>query len=65
MLERCLEEEEAPSVDERLVRVVRIIVEQYDGDVGAFVEWIRRRAEVDREDEAGAKAISEPELYQP
>jgi len=29
-------------VDERLARVVRIIVEQYDGDVKAFVESIMR-----------------------
>jgi hypothetical protein len=34
-------------MDERLTRVVRIIVEQYDGDVEAFVESIRYRAEVD------------------
>jgi hypothetical protein len=35
-------------VDERLARVVRIIVEQYDGDVKAFVESIRYRVEVNR-----------------
>ena len=29
-----------------LARVVRIIVEQYDGDVKAFVDSIRYRAEV-------------------
>ena len=35
-------------VDERLVRVIRIIVEQYDGDVKAFVESTRYRVEVNR-----------------
>jgi len=43
MLDKSLEEERAPGVDERLARVVRIIVEQYDGDVKAFVESIRYR----------------------
>jgi hypothetical protein len=43
MLDKGLEEEQAPRVDERLARVVRIIVEQYDGDVKAFVESIRYR----------------------
>jgi len=43
MIAKCLKEEQVPGVDERLVRVVRIIVEQYDGDVRAFVESIRRR----------------------
>ena len=42
MLDKSLEEE-ARRVDERLGRVVRIIVEQYDGDVKAFVESIRYR----------------------
>jgi len=41
MLDKRLEQEQAPRVDERLARVVRIIVEQYDGDVKAFVESIR------------------------
>ena len=31
-----------------MARVVRIIVEQYDGDVKAFVESIRYRVEVNR-----------------
>jgi hypothetical protein len=48
MLDKSLEENQALSVDERLVRVVRIIVEQYHGDVRAFVESIRYREEVDR-----------------
>jgi hypothetical protein len=48
MLDKGLEEEQAPKVDERLARVVRIIVEQYDGDVKAFVESIRYRVEVNR-----------------
>jgi hypothetical protein len=43
MLDKNLEEEQAPRVDERLARVARIIVEQYDGDVKAFVESIRYR----------------------
>ena len=38
-------------MDERLARVVRIIVEQYDGDVKAFVESNRYRAEVSRKNE--------------
>ena len=33
-------QEQSPRVDDRLARVVRIIVEQYDGDVKAFVESI-------------------------
>jgi hypothetical protein len=41
MLDKNLEEEQCPRVDERLARVARIIVEQYDGDVKAFVESIR------------------------
>ena len=48
MLNKSLEEEQASRVDERLARVVQIIVEQYDGDVKAFVESIRYRVEVDR-----------------
>jgi len=43
MLDKGLEEEQIPSVDERLASVVRIIVEQYDGDVKAFVESNRYR----------------------
>ena len=43
MLDKNLEEEQALRVDERLARVARIIVEQYDGDVKAFVESIRYR----------------------
>ncbi len=48
MIDKCLKEEQVPGVDERLVRVVRIIVEQYDGDVRAFIESIRRRLDVIR-----------------
>ena len=43
MLDKSLKEEQALWVDERLTRVVRIIVEQYDGDVKAFVESNRYR----------------------
>ena len=52
MLDKRLEEEHAPRVDERLAGVVRIIVEQYDGDVKAFVDSIRYRTEVNRKAEA-------------
>jgi hypothetical protein len=48
MLDKSLEEEQALRVDERLARVVQIIVEEYDGDVRAFVESIRYRVEVNR-----------------
>jgi hypothetical protein len=48
MLNKVLEAEQAMMVDERLAMVARIIVEQYDGDVEAFVESIRYRVEVDR-----------------
>ena len=52
MLDKSLEEEQAPRVDERLARVVRIIVEQYHGDVKAFVESIRYTVEVNQKAEA-------------
>jgi hypothetical protein len=45
MLDKSLEEEPAPRVDERLSRVVQIIVEQYDGNVNTFVESNRYRIE--------------------
>ena len=54
MLHKSLEEERAPRVDERLARVVRIIVEQYDGDVKAFVESNRYKIEVNRKAEAAS-----------
>ena len=54
MLHQILEEERAPGVDERLARVVRIIVEQYDGDVRAFVESNRYKIEVNRKAEAAS-----------
>jgi hypothetical protein len=47
-------QEQAPRVDERLARVVRVIVEQYDGDVKAFVDSIRYRTEVNRKAEAAS-----------
>ena len=52
MLDKNLEDKQALSVDERLASVVRIIVEQYDGDVKAFVESNRYKIEVNRK--AGA-----------
>ena len=54
MLDKRLEQEKAPRVDERLARVVRIIVEQYDGDVKAFVDSIRYRTEVNRKAEVAS-----------
>ena len=62
MFDKSLEEEQALSVDERLVRVVRIIVEQYDGDVKAFVESIRYRVEVNRRAEVASENRSEAAL---
>ena len=47
-------QEQAPRVDDRLARVVRIIVEQYDGDVKAFVESNRYRIEANRRTEAAS-----------
>ena len=47
-------QEQVPGVDDRLARVVRIIVEQYDGDVKAFVDAIRYRTEVNRKAEAAS-----------
>ena len=54
MLDKNLEQERAPRVDERLARVVRIIVEQYDGDVKTFVESNRYRIELNRKAEAAS-----------
>jgi len=54
MLDKRLEQEQAPRVDERLARVVRIIVEKYDGDVKAFVDSNRYRIEVNRKAEAAS-----------
>ena len=54
MLDRSLREEQVFRVDERLTRVVRIIVEQYDGDVRAFVESIRYTVEVNRKAQAAS-----------
>jgi hypothetical protein len=56
MIDKCLKEEQVPGVDERLVRVVRIIVEQYDGDVRAFIESIRLRLHVMRRAEGPGQA---------
>jgi len=54
MLDRSLIEEQVQRVDERLASVVRIIVEQYDGDVKAFVESNRYKIEVNRKAEAAS-----------
>jgi hypothetical protein len=48
MLYKTQVEEQTSRVDERLSKVVKIIVEQYDGDVKAFVETMRYRIDVDR-----------------
>ena len=62
MLDKSLKEERAPGVDERLARVVRIIVEQYDGDVKAFVESNRYRIEANRRTEAASDPGDEAAL---
>ena len=62
MLDKRLEQEQAPRVDERLARVVRIIVEQYDGDVKAFVDSIRYRTEVNRKAEVASDHSDEAPL---
>ena len=54
MLNKSLEETQALRVDERLAMVARIIVEQYDGDVKAFVDSTRYRIEVNRKAEAAS-----------
>jgi hypothetical protein len=54
MLDRSLKEEQALRTDERLTRIVRMISEQYDGNVKAFVESIRYRAEVNRKTQAAS-----------
>ena len=54
MVDKRLKQEQAPRVDERLARVVRIIVEQYDRDVKAFVDSIRYKTEVNRKAEAAS-----------
>jgi hypothetical protein len=48
MLDKNFEDKRTPRVDERLAIVVRIIVEQFDGDVKAFVESNRYRLEANR-----------------
>jgi hypothetical protein len=62
MLDKNLEVEQVSRVDERLAMVARIIVEQYDGDVKAFVESIRYRAEVNRKAAAASDQGDEAAL---
>ena len=62
MLDKSREEEQAQGVDGRLASVVRIVVEQYDGDVKAFVESIRHRIEVNRKAEAASDHSDEAAL---
>jgi hypothetical protein len=54
MLDKRFEQEQASRVDDRLARVARIIVEQYDRDVKAFVDSNRYRTEVNRQAEAAS-----------
>jgi hypothetical protein len=63
MLYKRLEQEQAPRVDERLAKVVRIIVEQYDGDVKAFVDSIRDTIEINRKAEAASDHGDEAPLH--
>ena len=63
MLDKRLEQEQTPRVDERLARVVRIIVEQYDRDVKAFVDSIRYRTEVNRNAQAASDHGDEAPLH--
>jgi hypothetical protein len=62
MLDKTLEQEQAPKVDERLARVVRIIVEQYDRDVKAFVDSNRYKKEVNQKAEAASDPGDEAPL---
>lgn len=55
-------QEQAPRVDDRLARVVRIIVEQYDGDVKAFIDSIRNKIEVNRKAEVPSDDSDEAPL---
>ena len=63
MLDKGLEQEQAPGVDERLAKIARIIVEQYDGDVKAFVDSIRYRREVNRKAEVALARGDEAPLH--
>jgi hypothetical protein len=62
MLDKGLEEEQVHTVDARLARVVQIIVEQYDGDVKAFVESNRYKTEMNRKAEAASDDGDEASL---
>jgi len=62
MLDKNFEEKHAPRVDGRLARVVQVIVEQYDGDVKAFVESIRDKTEMNRKAEAASEVGDEAAL---
>jgi hypothetical protein len=62
MLDQRVENEQAPTVDERLARIIQIIVEQYDGDVKAFVESIRCRTEMNPKIEAASEDDAEAAL---
>jgi len=61
MLTKNFEEKQTLRVDERLVTVVRIIVEQYHGDVKAFIESTRYRVEVNRKAQAASDRADELE----
>ena len=55
-------QEPASRVDDRLARVVRIIVEHYNGDVKAFVDAIRYKIELTRKAEAASNHGNEAPL---
>jgi hypothetical protein len=57
MLDKSFAEEQGAVVDERLARAVRIIIEQYDGDVKAFVQSIRYKEEVVRKAAAAPDSV--------
>ena len=58
VIEKCLKEEKVPDVDERLVRVVHIIVEQYGGDVAAFVDTMRCQSDLIQLDEVKKRSTA-------
>jgi len=62
MLTKHFEEKQALRVDERMVTVVRIIVEQYHGDVKAFIESTRYRVKVNRKAQSASDRPDEAVL---
>jgi len=62
VLDKSPKEEQTQMVDERLARVVRTIVEEYDGDVKAFAESIRHKLQENRKTEGEAELNDEAAL---